>query len=187
MSTQQWVDVGAEEFAIDTENFSSGAFRDAFRASSIKPTKCEEWVVKIYNDDAVKTIQETVNNTVENHCRKQVQIHSVAQHIAQRFKAKAPQEFGECFDYNHCYYTTYNENPVTTEEYVPVFFYKLINNDGQCMDMNDDLSTDLKTLFFKAQCLVHHSYVSTKEKMMILDIQGSGYILYTRNINHSTC
>jgi hypothetical protein len=39
VSTQQWVDVGAEEFAIDTETFSSGAFRDAFRALSIKPTK----------------------------------------------------------------------------------------------------------------------------------------------------
>lgn len=54
VSTQQWVEVAAEEFAIDTQKFSSGAFRDAFRVSTIKPTKCEDWVVKTYNDDAVK-------------------------------------------------------------------------------------------------------------------------------------
>ena len=51
------------------------------------------------------------------------------------------------------------------------------------MDMNDDISTDLKTLFFKAECLVHYSYVSTNEKMMILDIQGSDYTLYDPEIS----
>ena len=97
VSTQQWVNEGAEQFAIDIGKFSSGAFRHAFRASSVKSAQCKEWVVKTYNDDAVKTIQDTINNCVENHCRKKVQMHSVAQHIAQTFKAKAPQEFGVCF------------------------------------------------------------------------------------------
>ncbi|CAB4002129.1 Transient receptor potential cation channel subfamily M member 6 [Paramuricea clavata] len=139
---KQWVEVAAEEFAIDTQKFSSGAFRDAFRASTIKPTKCEDCVVKTYNDDAVKTIQETANSSIEDHCRKQVQMHSVARHITQRFKAKTPPGFGECFDYNRCYYTMYNGKPVTVED-----------------------------------C------VSTKEKLMILDIQGSDYALYDPEIS----
>ena len=175
LSTQQWVDVGAEMFAIDTDKFSSGAFRHAFQASSVKSAPCKEWVVKTYNDDAVKTIQDTINNSVENHSFKQVQMHSVALHIAQRFKAKAPQEFDECFEYNHCYYSTYDGKPVTIEEYVPGLFFKLVNNDGQCMDMDDDSSAQLKTLLFKAECFVHYSYVSTNEKMMIFNIQGSFY------------
>lgn len=183
VSTQQWVEVAAEEFAIDTQKFSSGAFRDAFRASTIKPTKCEDWVVKTYNDDAVKTIQETANSSIEDNCRKQVQMNSVARHIAQRFKAKAPPEFGECFDYNHCYYTVYNGKPVTVEEYIPGSFYKLINNDGECLTPTDDSSPHLKELFSKAECLVHYSYVSTKEKLMILDIQGSHYTLYDPEIS----
>ena len=181
--TQQWVDVGAEEFAIDTEKFSGGAVHDAFRASSVKQKKCKEWVVKTYNDDAIKTIQDTVNNSVENHCRKQVQMHSVARHITQRFKAKAPQEFGECFEYNNCYYTTHNGKPVTIEEYVPGSFYKLISNDRQFIDLNDDSFAHLEKLFLKAECLVHYSYVSTKEKLMILDIQGLGYTLYDPEIS----
>ena len=175
VSTQQWVDLGAEEF-------SGGAFHDAFRASSFKQKKCKEWVVKTYNDDAIKTIQDTVNNSVENHCRKQVQMHSVARHITQRFKAKAPQEFGECFEYNNCYYTAYNGKPVTIEEYVPGSFYKLISNDGQFIDLNDSFA-HLEKLFLKAECLVHYSYVSSKGKLMILDIQGLGYTLYDPEIS----
>ena len=183
VSTQQWVEEAIEEFAIETQKFSRGAFRDAFHASNKKSTTCQEWVVKTYNDSAVKTIQETVNNSVENHCRKQVQMHSVARHIAQRFKAKAPPEFGECFEYNRCYYTVYNGKPATIEEYVPGSFYKLINNDGECINPTDDSSPHQQELFSKAESLVHYSYVSTREKLMILDIQGSGFTLYDPEIS----
>lgn len=145
--------------------------------------KCLEWVVKTYNDDAVKTIQETANDSVENHCRKQVQMHSVAKHIAERFKAKTPPEFGECFEYNHCYYTVYNDKPVTIEEYVPGSFYKLINNDGQCINPTDDPCPRLKELCCKAECLIHYSYESTNQKLMVLDIQGSDFTLYDPEIS----
>ena len=38
---------------------------------------------------------------------------------------------GECFQYNHVYFTTINEQPATMEEFVPGPFAKLINNDGK--------------------------------------------------------
>ena len=139
-------------------------------------------MVKTYNDDAVKAIRETANDLVKNHCRKHVQMHSVARHIAYRFNAKAPQEFGECFDYNQCYCTKYNSQPVTIEEYVPGSFYKL-NNDGQCVHINDDSFPHQEELRFKAECLVHYSYVSTKNNLMILDIKGSGFTLYDPEIS----
>ena len=34
----------------------------------------------------------------------------------------------------------------------------------------------------KAQALVHYSYVITENKLMLLDIQGSGYTLYDPEI-----
>ena len=50
--------------------------------------------------------------------------------------------------------TPHDGKPVTIEKYVPGLFYNLINNDGQCMDMDDDSSAQLKTLLFKAECFV---------------------------------
>ena len=38
---------------------------------------------------------------------------------------------GECFQYNHVYVNTINEQPATVEEFVPGPFAKLINNDGK--------------------------------------------------------
>ena len=70
----------------------------------------------------------------------------------------------------------YNGKPATVEEYVPGSFYKLINP-------TDDSSPHQQELFSKAECLVHYSYVSTKEKMVILDIQGSGFTLYDPEIS----
>ena len=39
-----------------------------------------------------------------------------------------------------------------------------------------------KELQLKAECLVHFTYESTNQKLMLLDIQGSGYQLYDPEI-----
>ena len=80
-----------------------------------------------------------------------------------------------CFSYNKCLYTVYDGQPSTIEEFVPGAFVKLIDNDGRYLEPPDDSS---KELYAKAQCLVHFSYEATKEKLMLLDIQGSGYTLH---------
>ena len=174
-----WKNVMNVECRVESEKFSSGAFRDAFHATTVHGDK---WVIKTYNQKAKNTISETVKSTVENHCRKQVQMHAVARHLAKKFERKAPSKFGECFKYNRCYYTMFDGEHATIEEFVPGSFAKYINNNGKSVVIPEDASQDLKDLFLKAQTLVHYSYVVTDHKLMLLDIQGSEFTLYDPEI-----
>ena len=93
-------------------------------------------------------------------------MHGVARHLAKNFELKAPSEFGKCFQYNRCFYTTYNAQPATVEEYVPGSFVKIINNDGQCMEPPEGANYECKQLFAKEQCLVHYTYCASEKKLM---------------------
>ena len=63
---------------------------------------------------------------------------------------------GECFQYNHVYFTTINEQPATMEEFVPGPFAKLINNDGKKATLPEDADDASKDLFAKAvSCSLH--------------------------------
>ena len=117
--------------------------------------------------------------TVGDHTRKQVQMHAVPQNLTARFSAKVPEEFGETFQYGKVFYSHWNECPVTVEEYVPGVFSKYINNDGDIIEP-DDIESD--EIFQKAQCLVHFTYMYSEKRLMVLDIQGSGYKLYDPEI-----
>lgn len=99
-------------------------------------------------------------------------MHEVARHLTKKFKSQ----------YNNVYYTIINEQPATVEEFVPGPFAKLINNDGQTAKLPEEADDELKDLFEKAECLVHYTYASSNEKLMLLDIQGSGYCLYDPEI-----
>ena len=68
---------------IEETKFDSGAFRDAFRAKCTDKSSSlvGEWVIKKYRDEAITTIQEQLQMTVEDHTRKQVQMHAVAQNL----------------------------------------------------------------------------------------------------------
>ncbi|CAB4040642.1 transient receptor potential cation channel subfamily M member 6-like, partial [Paramuricea clavata] len=147
----------------------------------IEETKFDsgEWVIKKYRDEAITTIQEQLQITVEDHTRKQVQMHAVARNLTARFSAKVPEEFGETFQYGKVFYSHWNECPVTVEEYVPGVFSKYINNDGDIIEP-DDIESD--EIFQKAQCLVHFTYMYSVKRLMVLDIQGSGYKLYDPEI-----
>ena len=142
----------------------------------------DKWVLKTYNQKANNTISETVMSTVENHCRKQMQMHAVARHLAQKFEINAPTKFRECFKYNWCYYTMFDGEHATLEEFVPGSFAKYVNNNGNCVPAPEDVTQDFKDLFLKAETLVHYSYVVRDHKLMLLDIQGSAFTLYDPEI-----
>ncbi|XP_078350666.1 myosin heavy chain kinase B-like [Oculina patagonica] len=175
----KWQNVMNVECEVESEKFSSGAFRDAYHATTVHGDK---WVIKTYNQKTKNTISDTVKSTVENHCRKQVQMHAVARHLAKKFERKAPSTFGECFKYNRCYYTMFDGEHATIEEFVPGYFVKYINNNGKCVPVQEDANQNLKDLFSKAETLVHYSYVITDHKLMLLDIQGSDFTLYDPEI-----
>ena len=174
-----WKNALNVECEVKCEKFSSGAFRDAFHVT----TKQEKCVLKKYNRKATDTILNTLKSNVENHCRKQVQMHWVARHIASKFKRSAPFKFGQWFTYNRCYYTSFDGQPAAIEEYVPGDFTKYINKkNGECIVVPEDASQVLKDLYEKSECLLHYSYVVTDHKLMLLDIQGSESTLYNPEI-----
>ena len=129
LDEQEWVSLeNSLDLLVDAQKFSSGGFRDAF----LGVTKDKEkWVIKKYHGRAVNTITGTLNSTLEDHTRKQVQMHSVARHLTKVFSNKVPQEFGECFTFNRAYYTVYQGQPATVEEFVEGTFRKYVNNNGK--------------------------------------------------------
>ena len=87
-------------------------------------------------------------------------MHEVARHLTKKFKSQAPKGMGDCFQYDHVYVTTINEQPATMEELYKNHFAKLINNDDEKAKLLDDADDALKDLFAKAECLVHYIYAS---------------------------
>lgn len=84
--------------------------------------------------------------------------------------------FGQAFQYNRIYLGKQEDGEfVTVEELVSGQFVKYINNDG-CICTNDGIPSA------KAQCLSHFSYEKSNKKVMLVDIQGSGYTLYDPEI-----
>ena len=176
-----WLKSGAIAVEIEEKKFSSGAFRDAFHArytptdSQTDQSNAVEWVVKKYQEKSLRTITEVLHMTVEDHTRKQVQMHSVARNIAQRFSARVPSQFGDCFRYGK----VLNGVPITVEEFVEGEFVKYVNNHGNCYESD---RTELDEIFEKAQSLFHFSYEFTEKKMMLLDLQESKYKHYDPEI-----
>ena len=78
---------------IEETRFAHGAFRDAFRATTIgKDAAQTAWVVKRYQEEAVKTIKDDLGMSLEDHTRKQVQMSAVARHLTKRFAKNVPHE-----------------------------------------------------------------------------------------------
>lgn len=169
----KWIDIPSIEVEVEKTAFASGAFRDAFKAKCTK--KSTVWVIKKYTKKSIDTITNTLQMPLENHTRKQVQMHAVARNITARFATKVPVEFGDLFKYGKVYFSLYEDCPVTVEEFVAGDFSKYVNNDGHCIDSP---SKEYDDIFAKAQCLAHFSYLYSKKKLMILDIQGAKYDLY---------
>ena len=176
IETMVWKDHAEMNFLIDEEPFEQGFFRKAYKA--VEYTSQKMWVVKRYKEQAIKNLDH-LNLGHEEHARKQVQMHTVARNLAQRLEKNAPEEFGETFKYGKVFFSLFKGEPITLEEYVAGDFIKYVNNDGNCGAPENE---DLIEVYEKAETLVHFSNSITKKKMMVLDIQGSGYQLYDPEI-----
>ncbi len=128
-------------------------------------------MVKKYKDFALETIAQT-NQSVEQHTRKVIQMHCLAQNFACQLAAKVieevvQKEFGNTIVYGDIYLGKKGEECFTIEEFVPGNFRKFVNNDGSMCDINYEDEIDLK-----AGCLAHFSYEKTNKELILLDIQG---------------
>lgn len=102
-------------------------------------------------------------------------MHLLAKNFASQLEAEIKEEsevFGTAFRYRKIFHGETDEGEyVTVEEFIPGQFKKYVNNTGQtCVDPTDEMAQ-------KAECLTHFTYERSKKKLMLVDIQGSGYDL----------
>ena len=62
------------------------------------------------------------------------------------------------------------EEYVTVENYVEGKFQKYINNTGKILKVSD------KELGLKAESFAHYMYEKSGKQLIVLDIQGAGYV-----------
>ena len=106
----------------------------------------------------MKPVLSHLGMTIDQHARKQVQMHSVARAVTQTLMRKLPAAFGKSFSHNKVYYSTMEGLSVSIEDFIDGNFDKYINNNGNISEPN---SPDHKILIEKAECL------RTKKQMML--------------------
>lgn len=179
LKSQSLLKEGAFEFTIEEEKFASGGFREAFHAyAQIETFSTKHWVLKKYKEQSTTTIENSLGMSIEDHTRKQVQLHIVAKNLAQQYAKELSEEFGERFKYNQIYFSFMNGFPVAIEQYVQGDFTKYVNNDRACSEPNKPE----EEIFSKAQCFAHFKYIKSNKKLILLDLQGSKYTLYDPEI-----
>ena len=116
--------------------------------------KEEVWVIKKFKEEAWKDVEPLMRNiSLEQHRRKQVQMHMAAQAILHRLEKKVKEiveVFGIMFSYDRVYFAMLNDSPVTVERFLPG---KFANNNGIPGDP-DPMS---KRLYQKAEAVCHFS------------------------------
>jgi hypothetical protein len=164
-------------FSVEDESFAAGGFRKAYKCESEDQTFPGIWVLKKYSDKALEDMQ-TLGVEEEDHARKQVQMHTLAQNIANQMTKYVDKEFGEAFSYDNIYLgeikptSNANRGFVTIEKYIEGEFTKYVNNNGHVTADKKDVKTQ------KAEALVHYSYQLSKGQFLPVDIQGTDYKLY---------
>ena len=169
------------ELSVEMEAFSSGGFRKAYKATSITPGFSDTiWVIKRYLPEALNTIQ-TVGQTVEEHTKKAIQTHLLAKNFAEMLAKEVSQRgivsFGKTLKYNKIYLSKFEASgeSTTIEEFIEGDFKKYLNNTGINCGEEGDIAE-------KAECLAHYSYERSERKMLLLDLQGSGHVLFDPEI-----
>ena len=170
------------EFYEEKVPIGTGGFRKAFKATSKHAEFVgTTWVVKHYLPSALECISET-GQTIEQHNRKVVQMHLLARNFASQLEAEIKRSgesevFGTAFQYRKVFHGETEEGDyVTVEEFIPGEFIKYINNTGKtCVDPTDAMTQ-------KAECLTHYRYERSDRKLMLVDIQGSGFDLFDPEI-----
>ena len=180
-----WSDIPITvEFEIESDPFAQGGFRSAHKASSVTVGFSEKiWVIKKFLPDTIKCIKEELKQTLENQAKKGIQVHYLAKNFAEQMHKRVEEvcknEYGNTFFYSKVFQgkpKDENEDVVSVEEFVEGAFVKYVNNDGVvCENISSTLS-------LKAQSLVHFSFEKSGGKIMVLDLQGSGYHLFDPEI-----
>ena len=134
---------------------------------------------KKFKKDTWNKVAEVYGMTLEQHTRKQAQMHMAAQAIANRLTKKSMQlTEQQWFVYGNAYFSMLGNEPVTVELYVEGDFIKYVNNDGQI----GQLIPGKKMLYEKAEALTHFSHEESDGRLLLVDLQGSGYKLYDPEI-----
>lgn len=171
LDTMIWstVDIPVE-FQISKDLLGQGGFRKAYRAkSNTQEFSNVECVVKKRKTSVLKDI-EAINQTVEQHTRKVVQMRHLAWNVAAQLTQVVLDQdlrdlFGETFSYKTIYLAKLPDGEfVTVEEFVEGKMEKLVNNDGTPCWNKEDVTLQ------KAECLVHFSYEKSNYQVMLVDV-----------------
>ena len=114
-------------------------------------------------------------------------MHELAKHLIETFNKHIynigkTNEFGSSFKYNSIFLGLLEDKEdkefVVVEEFNSGVFKKYVNNDGTLVNGE---AGDLE-LKLKAECLCHYTYTRSEEKLLLLDIQGAGFVLFDPEI-----
>jgi len=183
-----WKPPVVKKFFIDKSSFARGGFREVFKA---KDVDLNQFVVKKLLPETLNVMDQVnealngTNETVESQCRKAVQMHMLAKHFAEQLQYNTSkeevEEFGDAFIYKSAKFGKVLDTNeyIVIENFIPGDFVKYLNNDGVSIEGDDP---NLLERIEKAECLAHFSYEKSKGELILLDIQGSGYVLYDLDI-----
>ena len=91
------------DFLLAKSHFSEGGFRKAFKATSTTIGYSGTWVIKQYKGETLETITTDLGQTVEEHTKKVIQMHSLArnfyQQVTKRVTDVCSVEFGKVPSY----------------------------------------------------------------------------------------
>ena len=160
-----WKNSEEIKFVMQKSKFVDGGFRDAHKAACKHPQYPDTWVIKQFKPEQAEKVEGTLNVSLDVHTRKQAQMHCVAKKLAEMVKKKAPPEFGEVFTYDRIYFSTFNDKPVTVEEFVLGSCFEYINNNGDIVETpsDEDFQKEVSEKAFS-----HFTYHITNTEMMVL-------------------
>ena len=104
-------------------------------------------------------------------------MHALTKNIADQFSKKVQElivskEFGETLKFRNIYLAKLDGECLTLEEFIEGKFEKYLNNTGEVCVSGDDVIGQ------KAECLSHFSYDISNSQLLVVDLQGSGHMLY---------
>ena len=167
----RWLEPFEATFLLQRKCFASGGFRNAYLTKAISGIAKEKYVLKRYRKEKVKEIEELFGTT-EVHTRKAVQMNALARNFAQNLDLERPiLEYGQTFTYTKVYYSSFNGEFVTLENFLEGTFQKYINNTGEIC------GNDISNISLKAEAFVHFTYVNSNQQLIVSDILGVNYSL----------
>ena len=112
------------DFTIEKKLLGQGGFRKAFKATSRSHKfSGTTWMVKFYLPKTCEEIESTLNQTLEQHTKKIVQMHALAKNFAEQLTKEVHNlnvslEFGKTLKYNDIFFARLDDEFVTLEEFV---------------------------------------------------------------------